>query len=74
MIYGIIPAYVMLHFPEHALHIMAYVTLFLRRKPSKVNKDKCMSRLRNEGGKVLLIKGCRGLRGNGTMMHRSYDS
>lgn len=74
MIYGIIPAYVMLYFPEHAMHIMAYVTLFLRRKPSKVNKDKCMSHLRNEERKVELIKGCRRLRDNGTVMHRSYDS
>lgn len=43
---GIIPPYVILYFPEHVTHY-AICDLFLRRKPFKINEDKCTSPLRN---------------------------
>lgn len=42
------PLYVMFYFPELVIHIMSYVTLFLKTKLSGVNEDKPMSHLKNE--------------------------
>ena len=61
-IYGTIPIYVMPYFPEHVMHTVSYVTLFLRRTPSRVNKDNRMSHLRNVERKVEVMKVCRRLR------------
>lgn len=52
------------------MNIIAYVTLFLRRKPSTVNKDKYLSNLRNVERKMELIKECKRLRDNDSAMHR----
>lgn len=63
-IYGTIPTCVMHYFPDQVMHTMSYVTLSLRRRLSRINKDQHMSHLRNVSieRKMEVVKGCRRLR------------